>query len=112
MQLNLTSGTVEADRDLFDHALSNVISNAVRHAASTISIGYDGTIIRVANDGALPTKEQLAHFFDRFYVGEGGSTGIGLAIAHEIAIMHGWSIRADVQDKRLVIAFNISASAH
>ena len=106
VQLSLASGTVEADRDLFDHAFSNVLSNAVRHAANIVSIVYDGSAIRVANDGNLPTEDQLAHFFDRFYVGEGGSTGIGLAIAREVAVRHGWRISAAIQGSLLVISID------
>ena len=108
VELDLTAGSVEADRDLFDHALSNVLTNAVRHAESEVLVSYDGRAIRVANDGALPTEDQLAHFFDRFYVGDGGSTGIGLAIAREIALLHGWEIGAAIQGPRLVIEFRLS----
>ena len=107
VDLDLAPGTVEADRDLFDHALSNVLSNAVRHAQSEMLVSFDGKAIRVANDGDLPTEEQLAHFFDRFYAGDGGSTGIGLAIAREIAALHGWEIGAKVQESRLVIEIRL-----
>jgi len=107
VDLDLASGTVEADRDLFDHALSNVLSNAVRHAASEVRITFDGKTIRVANDGDIPPADRLAHFFDRFYAGEGGSTGIGLAITHEVAAAHGWTTSAIVQDSHLVIAISL-----
>ncbi len=108
VSLDLKSGAVEADRDLFEHALTNVLSNAVRHASSEIRIAYNGTAITVKNDGSLPTSDQLEHFFDRFYVGDGGSTGVGLAIAREIAAMHGWNIGARIQDCYLVITINLT----
>ena len=108
VDLDLAPGTVEADRDLFDHALSNVLSNAVRHARSEMLVSYDGKAVRVANDGDLPTADQLAHLFDRFYAGDGGSTGIGLAFAREIAVLHGWEISATVQGKRLVIEIGLA----
>ncbi len=104
VELDLASGTVEADCDLFDHAFSNVLTNAVRHAENTVRIAYDGSAIRVANDGALPNDEQLAHLFDRFYAGEGGSTGIGLAIAREIVSLHGWNMEAHIEGPLLVMA--------
>ena len=107
VDLDLAPGTVEADRDLFDHALSNVLSNAVRHAQSEMLVSFDGKAIRVANDGDLPTENQLAHLFDRFYAGDGGSTGIGLAIAREIVTLHGWEIGAAEQERRLVIEINL-----
>ena len=105
VQLELASGEVMADVGLFDHALSNVLSNAVRHAQSCIKVTYDGARLAVFNDGGTPSEEQLPHLFDRFHAGEGGSTGIGLAIAKEVATLHGWDISARAIDDGLEIAF-------
>jgi signal transduction histidine kinase len=107
VQLDLDNdhGTVTADLDLFEHALSNVLTNAMRHAATTVRICCDSKHIAIWNDGNTPTPEQLTHLFDRFYTGEGGSTGIGLAIAREIAALHGWSITARIVNNGLEITF-------
>ena len=105
VQLELASGEAMADVGLFDHALSNVLSNAVRHAQSRIKVTYDGARLAVFNDGGAPSEEQLPHLFDRFHAGEGGSTGIGLAIAKEVATLHGWDISARAIDDGLEIAF-------
>jgi signal transduction histidine kinase len=43
--------------------------------------------------------------FDRFHAGEGGSTGIGLAIAKEIADLHGWRIEAQCTQGGLELVF-------
>ena len=105
VELDLAPGEVMADSSLFDHALSNVLTNAVRHAGTRIRVTYDGTRLAVWNDGGAPEAEQLSHLFDRFHAGEGGSTGIGLAIAKEVANLHGWSIAARRVDDGLEIAF-------
>lgn len=108
VMLDVVPGTVEADPALLDHAVTNIISNAVRHAARAIRVTYDGSALRVWNDGNVPTSEQLEHLFDRFYTGEGGSTGIGLAYAREIVSLHGWSIDARVYDGGLAISLQFS----
>ena len=107
VRLDLVAGEVSADPGLFDHALSNVLSNAVRHAASCVRVSYDGARLAIWNDGGAPAADQLPHLFDRFYAGEGGSTGIGLAIAKETAALHGWRIAARAVDDGLEVAFSI-----
>ena len=106
VQLDLAPGEVMADPGLFDHALSNVLDNAVRHAASCVHVSYDGCCLSVWNDGPVPDKSQLPHLFDRFHAGEGGSTGIGLAIAKETASLHGWQIGARCVKGGLEVAFS------
>lgn len=99
------AGAIDADPDLFEHALTNVLTNAVRHAKTVIRIRCKDGELAVFNDGNAPSSEQLEHLFDRFYTGEGGSTGIGLAIAKEIATLHGWKIVAHARDNGFEIAF-------
>lgn len=108
--LELASGTIEADADLMGHALENVLSNAMRHAQREVCIAYDGRRLAVENDGDLPSKQDVAHLFDRFHVGEGGSTGIGLALAHEIVARHGWSLEAELLDNRFRMVFDFGAA--
>ena len=111
VQLDLAEGEVMADPGLFDHALSNVLTNAVRHAAMCMRIRYDGTSLMVWNDGTVPADSQIAQLFDRFHAGDGGSTGIGLAIAKEIAELHGWKIAAARMDDGLAISFLFSTKS-
>ncbi|MER6571649.1 HAMP domain-containing sensor histidine kinase [Streptomyces sp. NPDC001093] len=80
----------------------NLVDNAVRHAGSRVSLtaGGDAGSVRVeiSDDGpGIPAKER-ERVFDRFVrldASRGrtsGSTGLGLAIAKEIATAHGATI--------------------
>lgn len=105
VRLDLAPGTVNADPELVGHALENVLSNAMRHAATMVRVAYDGRELSVANDGTLPPAEDVAHLFERFRTSEGGSTGIGLALAKEVAEMHGWQVGATLEGELLRIFF-------
>ena len=108
VELDLAPGNVEADPGLFSHALENVVSNAVRHAATVVRAGYDGRCLWVENDGTLPDAAELEHLFERFRTGDGGGTGIGLALAREVAELHGWRLRADLRDDVLRMTFDFA----
>jgi len=97
---------INVDIEQMQRAVSNVISNAIRYAKSRIYIGSTGGIIVIWNDGASLSEEDTEKIFDRFYMGEGGSTGIGLSLAKEIFEHHGFSIKAENYNEgvRFIIA--------
>ncbi len=104
VQLDMAAGEVMADPGLFEHALANMLTNAVRHAETCIRVRFDGTRLSVWNDGDVPEQSCLPQLFDRFHAGEGGSTGIGLAIVKEVAVLHGWHVSAHAVEGGLEIA--------
>jgi signal transduction histidine kinase len=63
----------------------------------------------VINTGEGISTEHLAHLFERFYRVENdrsrhtGGAGLGLAIAHEIARLHGGSIAVESQPQQETI---------
>ena len=67
----------------------NLISNAIRYAAHTITLtcraSADAVTVSVADDGAGVAPDDLPHVFERFYKGAGGKHGIGLSIAQSVA---------------------------
>ena len=67
----------------------NLISNAIRYAKAEVRLDCltdnDHILVRIADDGPGITSEDMPHIFDRFYKGEGGKHGIGLAIAKSVA---------------------------
>ena len=93
--------SVEADGDLVDRALRNLIDNALRYAPAgahvTVAARRDGGDVRLAvsNTGEGIAPDDLPRIFERFYRGEKsrsretGGAGIGLSIVQEIARAHG-----------------------
>lgn len=99
VRLALGDLTVEADPTRLGHAVENIISNAVRHARTTVRIGCDDRGIYIWNDAdeaELPRPDELPSLFERYRTGAGGSTGIGLALAREIVQLHGWQLTASL----------------
>jgi len=90
-----------ADRDLFRHAVGNLLSNALRYTprGRTIRLFADkagqDTIVVVENPGQPIPPEHLDKLFDRFYrvdrsrSDSASSTGLGLSIVHSIMELHG-----------------------
>jgi len=90
--------TCECVSELISRAIDNLISNAIRYAASEIVLSCHikaGHIeMSVADDGAGVEPEALPHIFERFYKGAGGNHGIGLAIVKSIVQQHGGQVTA------------------
>jgi two-component system, OmpR family, heavy metal sensor histidine kinase CusS len=95
------SGTVTGDRLMLRRAVSNLLSNALRHTprGGTVSIeiedlGKEATLA-VRNPGEAIPAEELPRIFERFHrVGadrrrRGEGAGLGLAITRSIAEAHG-----------------------
>ncbi|WP_028623308.1 MULTISPECIES: heavy metal sensor histidine kinase [unclassified Pseudomonas] len=93
-------GKTIGDRLMIQRAISNLLSNAIRHCppGQSISIVIENhaeqVSLLVGNPGAGIEPQHLAHLFDRFYRvdtsrsrAEGG-TGLGLAIVRSIMSLH------------------------
>ncbi len=105
VSLTLTgAASVPGDRLMLRRALSNLISNAIRHTPHgqtvTVSLGClgDQATASVDNPGATIPAEHLPNLFDRFYRVDpsrqrmGDGAGLGLAIVKSIIDVHGGSI--------------------
>jgi two-component system heavy metal sensor histidine kinase CusS len=100
-------GQLTADRTLFRQALTNLLSNALRHtpSAGDIEVTFDvasdsGKLaeLAVSDTGEGIAVEHLPHIFDRFYrvdvarthqAGAPPQTGLGLDIVKAIVELHG-----------------------
>ena len=95
------------DADRMREAIDNLISNAIKYSPIggkiAVVVTHEGsnTIIRVADQGAGLSPEDLGRLFGRFQrlsakptAGE-SSTGLGLSIVKRIIDMHGGQVTAD-----------------
>lgn len=97
---------VRADRLLVQRAITNLVSNAVRHARAgskveiDIVAGQREASLTVANRGEPIAGAHLERIFDRFYrvdasrARHSGGAGLGLAIVRSIMQAHGGSVSA------------------
>ncbi|MDU8500134.1 heavy metal sensor histidine kinase [Pseudomonas syringae] len=88
------------DRLMIQRAISNLLSNAIRHGLSgsvitiTLATHADEVSLAVRNAGEGIDTEHLPRLFDRFYrvhvsrARQQGGTGLGLAIVRSIMSLH------------------------
>jgi len=95
---------VEVDPLRIREVLSNLLSNAIRHAGSGGAVSFaveplgDRIVVRVADTGPGISPQDLPKIFDRFHKGPASSgSGLGLTIARNLVVAHGGEIRAESQ---------------
>ncbi|MGE1153774.1 heavy metal sensor histidine kinase [Pseudomonas kitaguniensis] len=91
---------VQGDRLMIQRALSNLLSNAIRHSPAGAHISLwvetyaDEVSVSVSNPGPGVEAQHLPHLFERFYRVDSsrarteGGTGLGLAIVRSIMTLH------------------------
>lgn len=112
---------IYVDVSLFERAVLNILSNALRYAQSEITISIDTYLnrnifanirqeiirISIANDGAQIDEKDLPHLFERFYKGTGGNTGLGLSITKEIILALDGQITASNTETGVCFTFTL-----
>ena len=96
---------IQGDRSMLRRALSNLLSNAIRHAPAGDKVLVElsaqvngGSLISVKNTGSEIPSEHLPRIFDRFYrvdasrARHSDGAGLGLAIAKSIVEAHGGKV--------------------
>ncbi len=98
--------TVRADPLLVERVITNLLSNAIRHARAGSAVSVEiaqsagRTSLEVHNFGEPIAAEHLDRIFDRFYRVDAsrarfsGGTGLGLAIVRSIMEAHGGEVAA------------------
>ena len=115
--------TTACDADRIREAIDNLISNAIKYSPIggkiSVMVGQEAskTVIRVIDEGAGLSPEDLGRLFGRFQrlsakptAGE-SSTGLGLSIVKRIIDMHGGEITADSAGPGQGSAFTITLPA-
>ena len=76
--------SINTDKKLLTRIIQNLLSNAIKYAESKIVVSVDlkskKSIISIFNDGPGINKKDLKNIFTRYYKGEDGHFGIGLAV--------------------------------
>jgi signal transduction histidine kinase len=116
-------GAADADPQRLQHALTNMIENAIKFTPEggeiTVSCWSAGGEVgfTVADNGVGVPAEARAHLFDRFYRADrsrsraSGGSGLGLAICYEIATAHGGRIWVESEEGE-GSAFSIALPAY
>ncbi|MDE2375798.1 DUF3369 domain-containing protein [Bradyrhizobium sp.] len=111
------------DTDRIREAIDNLISNAIKYSpiggriAVVVSHDSGDTVIRVSDEGAGLSPEDLGRLFGRFQrlsakptAGE-SSTGLGLSIVKRIIDMHGGEVTAESDGPGKGATFSITLPA-
>lgn len=99
------TAVVMADPLLVERAITNLLSNAIRHAAADSKISVtiataDTATLAVTNYGEPIAPQHIERIFDRFYrIDSGrarmeGGSGLGLAIVRSIMVAHAGQVKA------------------
>jgi signal transduction histidine kinase len=88
---------IEADEGALFVLLRNLVENAVDFspAGSVVKVRLGAAGLSVDDDGPGVPGEHRARVFERFWRAPGqtrAGSGLGLALVHEIAVAHGWTV--------------------
>lgn len=112
-------GQIYMDKNMFERAVGNLISNAIRHAYtnSTILVQIqkisDQITISICNQGDTISDKDLPYIFDRFYRADKsrqniGSVGAGLGLSITQSIVNAYNGKIDVTSKDQHTKFKIT----
>lgn len=103
---------IDYDENRVKQIISNIISNGVKHLNKgntlkiTLSKYPDHYLLSFLDNGPGIPSDQIDNIFDRFYktdVNRGRNnlgSGLGLSIAKQLVLAHGWSIHANSEYKK------------
>lgn len=114
--------SVGGDRLMLRRAISNLLSNALRHSAPesvveiAISADRGDAVLAVSNRGDPIPPDQLVRIFERFHRGSpdrqrhGEGAGLGLAITRSIVETHDGSVGVESADGRTTFTVRLPAA--
>ena len=100
---------------VFDNLLKNAVNYSYPNTAVCVSLEKepDRACIRVRNHGKTIPEEKLERIFEQFFrldssrASATGGAGLGLAIAKEIAELHGGRITAESADESVTFTVRL-----
>jgi signal transduction histidine kinase len=109
------------DRSALRRVLDNLVTNAVRHASSTVELGVARAtagriVVTVTDDGPGIAAADRERVFDRFTrlddarTRDSGGAGLGLAIVRELVRMHGGTVTLGDAGPGLRVAVSLPAA--
>lgn len=112
---------LSGDRALWSHLLANLLGNAAEYAesGSEVMVSLDGTanqespVVIVANQASGITREDVDHFFDRFWRADHSRSGdrhcgLGLSLARACAEAMGQTLEAAYDEALARLEMRIS----
>ena len=111
------AATAMADREALARILDNLVVNALRHGAAAPTVDArrvgERIVLRVSNEVANPAAIDVDRLFERFYQadasrGRAGS-GLGLAVAANLAHAMGMEIGAELEGSVLSVVLAMEA---
>jgi two-component system sensor histidine kinase BaeS len=110
LERQFTPVEVLADPGRLHQVITNLLTNALKFTPAggrvTVQAGPSGAsaVLRVSDTGAGIAADELPRIFDRFWRGRAAAhvsgSGIGLAVAGELARAHGGALAADSEPGR------------
>ncbi|CBG67484.1 MULTISPECIES: sensor histidine kinase [Streptomyces] len=107
---------VTGTRSHLERMVANLVANAVRHAASRITIKVTADGLDVIDDGpGIPAASrervfQRFHRLDEARARDAGGSGLGLAIARDIATAHGGTLTVQDTPHGAHLSFRITGA--
>ncbi|MFE7766272.1 ATP-binding protein [Streptomyces sp. NPDC057438] len=105
---------VTGSRAHLERMVANLVANAIRHAASQITIKVTADGLDVIDDGpGIPAASrervfQRFHRLDEARARDAGGSGLGLAIARDIATAHGGTLTVQDTPRGAHLTFRIT----
>ncbi|MDQ3031137.1 MAG: HAMP domain-containing histidine kinase [Myxococcota bacterium] len=100
------SAVVQADRDLIQGALENLVRNAREaivgggHVRIVVEPGEREVLLRVEDDGPGMDARTRERALDEFYTTKASGSGLGLAYVARVAHAHGGRVRVESEEGR------------
>lgn len=101
----ISAAQVQGDETILARVVRNLVDNAVRHAASTLTLasseGHGSVRVVIEDDGAGIAPQDRGRVFERFVrlddarARDDGGSGLGLAIVADAVRVHGGSVQVE-----------------